>query len=286
MSSAFGENSQWLSDWDEQSKRFLTAHMDTILTHDDFPKLLNVHYFLNGSILGGFNTVKITYEAIEGLIASGETQNQLINEITKKNPIDYEAWRQSAFWNSPGGEAYAKLQPSTRVIADSLLAREQFESIVKSVDSGEDDVLLYDLNKLIENKSGSDAVYYQAVFDQLIDKYRDDRMDIYLALLTADLPQQNKADIKREYEQAIPKDIEKLSDIVITEDNTDDVLKSIKRLHRLTYYYSQLSDADTELVQKAREQRNSFQRRLDRFLNSKTNDHVALLEKDTQLYSG
>lgn len=84
------------------SRRILHNNRDKILEAGDFPTLEQVRTITEYS-------TQERVAVIDALIASGETQNDLIEAVTRKKPVDYEAWINSSFWNSLGGESIRRL---------------------------------------------------------------------------------------------------------------------------------------------------------------------------------
>jgi hypothetical protein len=283
------DNFAMLDTFNQQSQEILKANMNAQLTPQMFPKYSNVGYLKTNAALYRFNPVWKVWAAIESLIDSKETQSNLISLINRKQPIDYDAWRDSYFWESDGGEAYVEFIADEKLrdrIKKSAPAREQYSSIVQLVEQGTIERLFTELDSLSRNMSRRDesSMYYRAAFEQLIGKYGD-RKDIYLALRSAELPFLSETldirpiptqKIKTDYEQVIEEDIKKLEENLVV-DNAEEVETNIKQLQRNIFGYSKFDDAKVELVQRARAQQNSSERLLARFKILAENKDVDLL---------
>jgi hypothetical protein len=282
-------NEDLMTEFEKSSKSVLEQKMDAPLTEADFDKIAEVRTLINsGDNMWKYHPANEILKAIDGLIQSVETQNDLIDLIAKKDPIDFEAWRQSSFWNSSGGDAYSKLITDDALrdrIANSMWPREKFEDIVTYVDRGEYKSAFSQVEQLILDIKRDDKMspYYQQAFNQLLEKYQNDQMGVYLALKRIELPLEPDADklaaatnaIKEEFEVAIRDDVANLGDIlIISPSNVDKVERTIERLDLNRSGYLGFANFDPDLVKSARDQRDSSARRLNRFriLKEKTED--------------
>jgi hypothetical protein len=224
-----------------------------------------------------WHTAQQNLDILNSLATSKQTQDDLIHNITKKRPMDYEAWRKSPFWTSTGGKAYARFieDDELRDAIEDTWSLDRYTKFMAYMNQGKYDEALDLLEEIYKAVSVQDSLYNCRVLDQLMEQHKETHRAIYLALKQVYLncmPNKDRSATREilnsDYQDGITEAVQTSKEIVTPfswRTDTASVKKSIKELRWLAHGYLELDpSAAPAVANEALEQADKLERNMTR----------------------